>query len=144
MMILSQRSGRYYTREEFPPRSWIEGGIGTAGENNLPEGDGGSGLTFCAPMMMSAACTKDKSKQPNAMWSEQDWQGQPMQDLRYFMLKSWKSILTSNGAEAVDRIIDEKTEIFQSKFLMWRMFVECDVLLEEWRACGLMAIDGNY
>ncbi|KAH7091909.1 hypothetical protein FB567DRAFT_226367 [Paraphoma chrysanthemicola] len=34
-----QESGRIYTCDEFPPASWVEGGVGTAGENN-PEGDG--------------------------------------------------------------------------------------------------------
>lgn len=36
-----QESGRIYTCDEFPPASWVEGGVGTPGQNN-PEGDGKS------------------------------------------------------------------------------------------------------
>lgn len=34
-----QESGRIYSCDEFPPATWIEGGVGTPGQNN-PEGDG--------------------------------------------------------------------------------------------------------
>lgn len=34
-----QESGRIYSCDEFPPASWVEGGVGTPGQNN-PEGDG--------------------------------------------------------------------------------------------------------
>ncbi|KAH3998458.1 hypothetical protein HBI56_205010 [Parastagonospora nodorum] len=68
-----QESGRIYTCDEFPPASWVEGGVGTPGQNN-PEGDGGPGTTFCAPM--SRTCAANQAADPHdGRGSEQDWQG---------------------------------------------------------------------
>ena len=58
-----QPSGRRYTCDEFPPASWIEGGVGIA-----PWGH--AGTTYCAPA--SARCGNNF----NARGSEQVWQGQ--------------------------------------------------------------------
>ncbi|KAH4252578.1 chitinase [Parastagonospora nodorum] len=44
--------------------SWIEGGVGTAGQGN-PEGDGSTGTTYCAPI----------SNRCGNIGSEQNWQG---------------------------------------------------------------------
>ncbi|PVI00005.1 glycoside hydrolase family 18 protein [Periconia macrospinosa] len=57
-----QPSGRMYTCDEFPPASWIEGGIGL-GLNGV------AGTTYCAPM--ARRC--DNEHDPRG--SEQNWQG---------------------------------------------------------------------
>ncbi|KAF2714297.1 glycoside hydrolase family 18 protein [Pleomassaria siparia CBS 279.74] len=59
-----QPSGRMYTCDEFPPASWIEGGVGIPGQGGLP------GTTYCAPMAWK--CDNDH----DARGSEQNWQGQ--------------------------------------------------------------------
>lgn len=61
-----QPSGRRYSCDEFPPASWIEGGIGYSGV--VPEGSGGPGTTFCAPI--GARCDFY-----DVRGSEQNWQG---------------------------------------------------------------------
>ncbi|KAF1945816.1 hypothetical protein EJ02DRAFT_431322 [Clathrospora elynae] len=57
-----QSSGRKYTCDEFPPASWIEGGVGLGG-------DGLPGTTYCTPLAFK--CDDDT----NARGSEQNWQG---------------------------------------------------------------------
>jgi len=57
-----QSSGRKYTCDEFPPASWIEGGVGIAGS-------GLAGTTYCAPWAFK--CNDDT----DARGSEQNWQG---------------------------------------------------------------------
>ncbi|KAH7068560.1 hypothetical protein FB567DRAFT_251587 [Paraphoma chrysanthemicola] len=73
--ILLQRSGRYYTCEEWPPRSFVEGGEGTPNQNVFPEGDGGRGNTFCAPQLINSNCADEAPQWDEAIKSEQDWQG---------------------------------------------------------------------
>jgi chitinase len=57
-----QSSGRKYTCDEFPPASWIEGGVGLGGAG-LP------GTTYCAPWAFKCGDDTD------ARGSEQTWQG---------------------------------------------------------------------
>ena len=73
------RSGMRYSCDEFPPASFIEGGIGTPGENN-PEGDGTEGNTYCAPILNCKKGTKGTS-------SEQNWQGKIHTALRRVLVK---------------------------------------------------------
>jgi len=59
-----QSSGRKYSCDEFPPASWIEGGVGIAGSgNNLP------GTQYCAPWAFKC------DDETDARGSEQNWQG---------------------------------------------------------------------
>lgn len=62
-------SGRYYSCDEFPAAKWVEGGVGTAGKNVSPEGDGQAGTTRCAPDRYN--CKRGKGK---GIDSEQTWQ----------------------------------------------------------------------
>ncbi|KAI1379064.1 glycosyl hydrolases family 18-domain-containing protein [Hypoxylon crocopeplum] len=73
-----KRSGRYYTCDEFPPRSFVEGGAGTQRQNIVPEGDGGRGETYCAPsrLVCSGQVRQDVQR------SEQDWQASAHVGLR--------------------------------------------------------------
>lgn len=56
-------SGRIYSCDEFPPASWIEGGVGITGTN-----DARAGTTYCAPISYSCAGSSGTG-------SEQNWQG---------------------------------------------------------------------
>ncbi|KAI1392048.1 glycosyl hydrolases family 18-domain-containing protein [Hypoxylon trugodes] len=85
------RSGRYYTCDEFPPRSFVEGGNGTPNQNVMPEGDGGRGTTYCAPQRL--ACTPRQVFQPYVR-SEQDWQASAHTKLRG---KLWTESKKANG-----------------------------------------------
>jgi chitinase len=58
-----QSSGRMYSCDEFPPASFIEGGIGLQGQEGLP------GTTMCAPIALKCDDEHD------ARGSEQNWQG---------------------------------------------------------------------
>lgn len=53
--------------------SFVEGGDGTNGQGITPEGDGGKGITHCAPAQINANCIDDKTKPPSdeAVKSEQ-------------------------------------------------------------------------
>ncbi|KAI5919335.1 hypothetical protein F4810DRAFT_506116 [Camillea tinctor] len=68
---LDKRSGRYYTCEEWPPRSFVEGGVGTPGQGVLPEGDGNAGNTICAPMSINSQCAGTNVPRNEQVWSEQ-------------------------------------------------------------------------
>ena len=59
-----QSSGRKYTCDEFPPASWIEGGVGIAGTAYSRQA-----TTYCAPWAFK--CDDDT----DARGSEQNWQG---------------------------------------------------------------------
>jgi chitinase len=58
---VNQPSGRIYSCDEFPPASWIEGGVGFNGQT--------PGTTYCAPIAMRCDGEHD------ARGSEQNWQG---------------------------------------------------------------------
>lgn len=75
-------SGRQYSCDEFPPASWIEGGIGYAAP--VYEGQGGRGNTFCAPIAFG--CTDSgTAPQYRGTASEQNWQGLIHGDLKTFL-----------------------------------------------------------
>lgn len=59
-----QSSGRKYTCDEFPPASWIEGGVGIVGTT-----DARAATTYCAPWAFKCDSETD------ARGSEQNWQG---------------------------------------------------------------------
>jgi len=59
-----QSSGRKYTCDEFPPASWIEGGVGIPGTP-----DSRVATTYCAPWAFKCDSETD------ARGSEQNWQG---------------------------------------------------------------------
>lgn len=57
-----QSSGRMYSCDEFPPASWIEGGVGLGATAQ-------SGTTYCAPWAYKC------DDETDARGSEQNWQG---------------------------------------------------------------------
>jgi hypothetical protein len=81
-------SGLKYSCDEFPPASWIEGGIGYAAP--VPEGQGGRGNTFCAPIAFGCTDGGD-APQFRGTGSEQNWQGRIHGDLSRFLGKGTKS-----------------------------------------------------
>jgi hypothetical protein len=62
---ISKRSQRVYSCDEFPPASFVEGGIGLP-NSKIPEGNNGKGTTFCAPI--GSNCGGGTK-----VMSEQDW-----------------------------------------------------------------------
>jgi hypothetical protein len=62
---IAQRSGRRYSCDEFPPASWVEGGVGMQGYD-IDEGAGQPGLTICAPIAFKCGGQRGIS-------SEQNW-----------------------------------------------------------------------
>lgn len=57
-------SGRYYSSDEFPPATWVQGGGGIEGGEG---GEGEKGFARCAPMRFNGC--------PGGVTSEQNWPG---------------------------------------------------------------------
>ncbi|RPA74880.1 hypothetical protein BJ508DRAFT_29078 [Ascobolus immersus RN42] len=96
---ITRRSGLFYSCEEFPAASFVEGGTGTAGTGVVPEGDGGTGSTYCAPMMINKSCTQGIGLfDEDPQWSEQNWQGQAHQRLARILQNNAQVVPGNNQA----------------------------------------------